>query len=196
VRSVAAAGLAAAALCLLPASAAAAESCAGQSAAIKKSNRAQVERALLCLVNVHRIDNGVAPVSLDTRLARAARKHSAQMVKRGFFSHFDKKLGGPSKRAGAAGYTGGVGENIAVWHVRPNALTLFNRWRTSSGHNDNMLSKQWTGAGMGVKKGMPSVGGKYGITGTQMFGAEPPDTTDTALDLCSGGPACVPPPAP
>ncbi|CAN5456929.1 hypothetical protein BH20ACT15_BH20ACT15_15710 [soil metagenome] len=52
---------------------------------INSLNRAQLDDSLLCLTNAHRVQSGVAPVALDTRLAVAARAHSEDMVARNYF---------------------------------------------------------------------------------------------------------------
>lgn len=174
----------------LPSSAAAAQGCLYGTDKASSKNRFNVERSLLCLTNVHRIRSGAKPLLLDTRLAKAARAHSADMAARGFFSHTTPEGADPSARATAAGYPGAAGENIATTSAGT-AFALFELWRTSTqGHNENMLNAAYKAAGFGVDPHCcPS--GFAGITGTQMFGFAQPDTDDDALDLYASSNSCA-----
>ena len=81
---------------------------------------------------------GLAPVALDTRLRGASRAHSVDMVARNYFDHTSPDGAGPDDRAAAAGYPGVVGENIAYNSVGT-IRVLFEAWRDSPGHEQNML---------------------------------------------------------
>jgi uncharacterized protein YkwD len=158
---------------------AAAEGCLHQDDVVSSSNQAQVERSLLCLANAVRRTAGLAPVLADRRLDSAARAHSADMVVRGYFSHTSPEGGSPGDRAQAAGYPGGAGENIAA-SSRGTAISVFSLWRTSPGHNANLLGS-YAATGLGAAPGFPS--GRGGITATQMFGRSTAQGGDTGLDL-------------
>ena len=191
--AIAAAVTTAAVTALAPASASAAEGCAFQELQASDKNQDKVERSLFCLTNLHRFRNGVATLKIDTRLATAARAHSADMTARGFFDHFsdpnNKEGTGPSARAAAFGYPFGAGENIAT-NTEGTALKLFQQWRDSPGHNQNMLGANYPAAGMGVSPQCCPAGGG-GVTGTQMFGVGPADTSDDALDLYASSSRCA-----
>lgn len=152
--------------------------CPHQSDRISNSNRAELEIGLLCLVNVHRIENGLVPLLLDTRLAAASRAHSEDMVKRDYFDHTSPDGRGPTQRARAAGYPSGVGENIA-YASDGTIRTLFILWKGSSGHNQNMLGSSYRATAVGLAVGRP--GGGYGITGGQLFGSSGANTGETGL---------------
>ena len=80
---------------------------------------------------------------------------------------------GPDKRAQAAGYptTATVAENL-VFGAPATPLFLFEAWRGSPGHNDNMLNPIWVTSGLGMATGQ---GGAYA---TQLFGnAQPGEST-------------------
>ena len=47
----------------------------------------RVESETLRLINVARADKGLKPVRLDLRLWRAARSHTGDMLRRGYFAH-------------------------------------------------------------------------------------------------------------
>jgi uncharacterized protein YkwD len=180
-------GALAAAAMLAPASASAGERCLFQGAHLY-AGPAKVERALLCLTNLHRLRSGAQPLQRDSRLAKAARAHSADMVSRDYFDHFTPEGAGPSERARAAGYPSGAGENIAA-NGTGTAFSLLDQWVHSSGHNRNMLSPSYRAGGFGVAAG--GVGGPRGITGTQDFGISAADTGDTALDLYASSGKCA-----
>jgi uncharacterized protein YkwD len=158
---------------------AAAEGCLYQGESANASNQVRVELSLLCLTNAVRGRAGLNGLAADPRLNAAARGHSADMVARGYFSH--NGLGGstPSDRALAAGYPGGVGENIAA-NSRGTAISVFSLWRASPGHNANLLGS-YSATGLGVAAGFP--GGRGGITATQMFGRAAAPGSDTGLEL-------------
>ncbi len=171
-----------------PSGAAAAPGCLYQSGGTR--DLAKLERSLFCLTNLHRHRSGLKLLSIDTRLAKAARGHSADMVARGFFSHVSPEGRGPSDRAAAAAYPGGAGENIAAGGGGPGSpLMLFELWRTSSGHNANMLNADYTAAGFGIVLRRP--GGGSGITGTQMFGFAAPNTRDTGMSFYTSSNRCA-----
>ncbi len=162
---------AAAAACMLaaPAPAAADPSCPLQNEPITAVNRDQLEVSMLCLTNAHRADAGLPALALDTRLAGAARGHAEDMVSRDYFDHVSPEGADSDDRAAAFGYPGGVGENIAYTSERT-IRALFNAWRNSTGHNENMLDPGYLAAGIGLAVGRP---GGSGITGVQMFGTAP-----------------------
>jgi uncharacterized protein YkwD len=158
---------------------AAAEGCLYQDQAVTSSDQARVERSLLCMANAVRNRSGLHLLIADPRLGGAARGHSADMVARGYFSHTGLDGSSPSDRAQAAGYPGGVGENIAA-SSQGTALSVFSLWRSSPGHNANLLGS-YVATGLGVAPGFP--GGRGGITATQMFGGAPARGNDAGLGL-------------
>ncbi len=181
--------VAATALVALPASASAAESCVFQFDKATDANQERLENSLLCLVNVYRLRSGLAALPKDTRLAAAARGHSDDMFNRNFFDHTNPDGAGPGTRAMAAGYPGGAGENIAM-NIEGHVFKLFDQWRNSPGHNQNMLSSFYRAAGFGVRRGCCPQGPE-GAIGTQKFGLAPANTVYTGLDLYANNEACA-----
>jgi uncharacterized protein YkwD len=158
---------------------AAAEGCLYQDEAVTSSNQARVERSLLCLANAVRARAGLALLQADPRLNVAARAHSTDMVERAYFSHTTPEGSDPGDRAAAAGYSPFVGENIAA-SSRGTAISVFSLWRSSPGHNANLLGA-YVATGLGVTPGFPS--GRGGITATQMFGRDAAQGSDTGRAL-------------
>ena len=136
-----------------------------------------LEQRIHDLVNRERQKHGLAPIDWDDALARIARKHSADMAKRGYFSHDSPEGHDFSNRYGAGGYTCRVpvgatvhlgGENI-FQNNRYNSVTTVNGrayydwnseediagstvrgWMNSPGHRKNILTPYWKREGIGV----------------------------------------------
>jgi uncharacterized protein YkwD len=174
---------------LAPSAATAREHCLFQNMKVSADNVGRVERSLFCLTNLHRVRNGLHPLRRDARLGAAAGAHSADMVARDYFGHFTPEGDGPGDRARASGYPGGAGENIAANGIG-SAFSLFDQWRNSSGHNQNMLNGFYRAAGFGIAPAFPGGGGP-GITGTQMFGITAANRDDSGLGLYASGARCA-----
>lgn len=116
----------------------------------------------LAFVNKYREALGILPFELDPRLVQAARRHSKDMVEKGFFSHESPLpgLASPSDRMRAAGYPGGGGENIA--YGAGTGEGTFWMWFNSPGHHKNMAGG-YTHFGVG----------RWNSHFTQNFGGSP-----------------------
>lgn len=131
-------------------------------------------------VNDHRGDHDRESLAYDNKLARIALGHSEDMADRDFFDHDNPDGLDPSERGeevgftchkelGGGWYSEGIAENIAQVYVfdgtiyyvggipRYTWLTeeqiaddIFNAWRTSPGHNQNMLEKDYGSEGIGI----------------------------------------------
>ena len=89
------------------------------------------------------------------------------MATNNYFSHEGQDGSTFSSRSTAAGYTGfPSGENIAAGNA--GAAGTFEQWRTSPGHNANMLGANFTQIGIGRATG----GGTYGSYWTNVFGGD------------------------
>src|SRR5437660_11847793 len=78
----------------LTAPAASARACAGAAVQPASASIASAEGAALCLVNQERERRGLRPLRTNARLAAAARDHSRDLVRRGYFEHgpFDRRI--------------------------------------------------------------------------------------------------------
>jgi hypothetical protein len=102
---------------------------------------------VMALVNEHRTANGLGPVCLDPLLNEAARAHSQDMLNNSYFDHTGLNGSKPWDRIQATGYDGSYySENIAFGYGT--AAEVFEGWRTSPGHNTNMLSASATEMGI------------------------------------------------
>ena len=101
-------------------------------------------------MNEARHANGVAPLRIDARLERAARKHSSAMLRTDTFAHgaFAARI----RRAGVRARR--VGENLA-WAVGPlaEAHTIVNLWLASPEHRANLLRTGYRTVGVGTRMG-------------------------------------------
>ncbi|MCI0688112.1 MAG: CAP domain-containing protein [Sporichthyaceae bacterium] len=126
--------------------------------------RSALESSVIKLTNAERKKEGcTSSLRTDSRLRTAARKHSADMARRDYFSHESPDGTSPWDRAEAAGYTNPSAENIA--HGYPTAKSVVAAWMASSGHRKNILNCDSKAVGVGVY-----LGGDGGPFWTQMFG--------------------------
>lgn len=97
-------------------------------------------RTLLEQINLYRQDNGLGPLRFDANLIRLARHHSFEMFRQKMLSHrnFDERFERADSRMCV--------ENVG-WNYRT-PLKLFDGWRRSSGHNQNMLKEGVTRVGI------------------------------------------------
>jgi uncharacterized protein YkwD len=129
-------------------------------------------------INEQRRSNGLSPLSYDASLASIARKHSADMARNNYFSHYNLQGLDPSDRATRGGYScyknygsyysTGLAENIMQnnlydsvtyyngiprydWNTQEEiAQSTVSGWMTSAGHRRNILTSTYDKEGIGV----------------------------------------------
>ena len=113
------------------------------------------ERRAFDLINAERRAHGHKPLIWDGELTHMARFHSENMARQNFFNHVDKDGLSTAGRADALGVQGwrALGENIAYnqGYDDPVAFAV-ERWMRSDKHRDNILSSEFTHAGLGVAR--------------------------------------------
>lgn len=120
------------------------------------------ENQMIELVNKERVSKGIKALILDERLRAIARGYSADMLRRGYFSHYSpegKTVADRSLDAGIDFLV--VGENLAY---APSVESAFGGLMNSAGHRANILSTDYNKVGIGVMDG-----GVYGKMFTQVF---------------------------
>lgn len=124
--------------------------------------RADLEVEMLGLLNQERKKRGLAPLRQDVALTAVARAHSADMFKRGYFSHSTPNGVDPFQRLRKAKvHYLFAGENLALAPTLSRAHTgLMN----SPGHRANILHTAYGKVGIGILKA-----GKHGLMVTQVF---------------------------
>lgn len=109
----------------------------------------------------------VRPLTVDSRLTRAARDFAQLMANRDFFDHNSPDGADPGDRITAAGYPWrAYGENIAAGH--DGAIAVVNGWLASAGHCKNLMSPTYTQVGLGYAF---NAGSRYGSYWVQDFAA-------------------------
>lgn len=120
------------------------------------------EDAMVELVNKERTTKGLKALVFDSRLRDVARRHSEDMFKKGYFSHYSPEGENVADRASIAEIDFLViGENLAY---APNVTLAHQGLMNSEGHRANILSQDFGKIGIGVVDG-----GVYGKMFTQVF---------------------------
>lgn len=119
------------------------------------------EQLMLELINSERAKKGVKPLIADSRLVKAARLKSQDMIDNDYFAHESAKYGAPSELVAAQGVSYHcVGENLAVSGTVQQAHRGL---MGSPGHRQNILNPQFRLIGIGIIKG------RRGVTVSQEF---------------------------
>jgi uncharacterized protein YkwD len=133
--------------------------------------------ATLCLLNGERADHGLAPLSVDVRLADAATVYAADLVAGTYFSHTGRDGSSVLDRIKRSGYLPRgaafvLGENLA-WGSGALATpaAIMNAWMNSPGHRANILNSDFREVGVGVVAGNPRRADGRGATFATEFGA-------------------------
>jgi uncharacterized protein YkwD len=99
-------------------------------------------------MNAVRKSHGLPGLRVDLHLVRAARGHSSDMMRRGYFAH-----GFVAGRAVAAGARGPLfGEDLA-WATGLTAQWVVDRWLASPSHRAVLLRPGFRRVGIGVVYG-------------------------------------------
>ena len=131
---------------------------------VSGSSAAQFSRAsesgILNAMNQVRVAAGLRPLRFDGKLHAAARTHSADMIRRGYFGHgaFSRRMSGFHVRASV------VGENLA-WGTGPYsaAKTVVQEWLASPEHRANLLNGKWREIGVSAVHVESAPGAYHGL---------------------------------
>ncbi|MFH9613347.1 sigma-70 family RNA polymerase sigma factor [Streptomyces pratensis] len=114
----------------------------------KEPSAPSVTEEVIALVNTERVKQGCGAVSGDSLLAKAASRHSADMVARDYFAHTSPDGTDPGARITAVGYRWSTyGENIAKG--QRTAAAVMDSWMNSEGHRANILNCAFKEIGVG-----------------------------------------------
>jgi uncharacterized protein YkwD len=135
---------------------------AAASKAPREAPTVRLGRAAVCLLNRRRAARGMPRLRINRRLSRAARRHTRDMVRRGYFGHTSPRGVDMLSRIKRTGYLGGgvrswtVGENIAWGQKhRGSPRSIVRAWMRSSGHRHNILNPGFREMGIGVVAAAP-----------------------------------------
>ncbi|WP_326560445.1 CAP domain-containing protein [Micromonospora sp. NBC_01796] len=121
------------------------------------------EAQVVEIVNQERAANGCSSVSMNNKLAEAARLHSEDQAAHDKMSHDGSDGSSFVDRAKEAGYNNPMSENVAMGYASPTAV--MDGWMNSQGHRTNILNCDAKAIGVGIAAN--SAGRLYW---TQMFG--------------------------
>jgi uncharacterized protein YkwD len=110
----------------------------------------RAESRLTVMINGFRAAHGLGPLRVDAKLQRAARSHSRDMLRRGYFAHgaFAARLHGFGVRAHP------LGENLAWGSGRMGeARAVLRIWLRSPEHRANLLRPRFHRIGLGMPVG-------------------------------------------
>jgi uncharacterized protein YkwD len=161
---------------LLPASGVAGSGgCRGANKMPAQLSGGELRAATLCLINRTRHRHGLGSLHSNSKLRKAASRHSADMVRRDYFSHYSPGGGSIQTRIGGSGYLSGArsylyGEIIGGGTGgRATPAHVMSAWMHSGAHRSAILTGAFNDAGVGVAKGFPGRGSS-GATFTVDFG--------------------------
>jgi uncharacterized protein YkwD len=139
---------------------------AGASSQAPATTMSALEQGVLDDVNALRHDHGLASLRYSTKLAAAARAHSVEMARRGYFSHdsangssFDKRLARYYPLRGTRYWS--VGENLLWSSPDVDAMGALNMWLDSPEHRRILLTARWREIGLSAVH-VASAPGTYG----------------------------------
>jgi uncharacterized protein YkwD len=139
--------------------------CAAAQTTIVHTSRAQLQRAVVCLVNQQRNGRGLPGLRESSRLNRSAQGWTNVMVTHRNFSHGADF----AARISAVGFDwSNVGENIATGYATPTAVVK--AWMASTGHCQNILNPMYRYVGTGVSDNSIAGYSTRAGTWTQDFG--------------------------
>jgi uncharacterized protein YkwD len=139
--------------------------CAAARRTIAHASRAELQRAVVCLINHQRHHRGLPGLRESSRLNRSAQGWTNVMVSHRYFSHGADF----AARISAVGFDwSNVGENIATGYATPARVVA--AWMASKGHCQNILNPDYSYVGTGVSD--RSIAGYSTLSGTwtQDFG--------------------------
>ncbi len=160
------------------------------------------EAAFFALLNDYRAANGLSRLTLSTNLDRGATWIIEDMAPNHYFAHTDSLGRTPYQRGLDCGYPEGAGENLAGGWNWDTAQEVFDAWKASSGHNQNMLGSFYTQVGIAR---LYDANADYGWYWATTFGAandstsgaqSAPSPTPTATTVAPTSTPTAPPAAP
>jgi uncharacterized protein YkwD len=142
------------------------------------SNIAQLNAAILCLVNAERADNGLPALNHVAELDQSSQGMCQRMVTEHFFAHETPDGKTVVDRVKPTGYIPNsgdwvVGENLA-WGsgALSTPQAIVNGWMNSPGHRANILAPDYKDIGMATCNGSPMTTNSGGTVYVNNFGAK------------------------
>jgi uncharacterized protein YkwD len=146
------------------------------------------EARFVGLLNLYRLKNGLSPIVVSKSGVESTRWHAQDMIQKNYFSHTEPSGRNFFERAGVFKFPA-WSENIAAGSS--SAEKTFCQWKTSPGHNINMLKARHVSAGIGHVQGGP-----YRSYWSNNFGPKvedvllPPLSEDSSCEKPQSLPSC------
>ena len=142
------------------------------------------ESAFLVLINNYRAQNSLGPLTASYMLTRASAWKSKDLATNNYFAHDDlARTWSQRIRDCSYGFNTYLGENIAAGYTT--AQAVFDGWKSSPGHNANMLGANYTTIGIGRYFVQGSTYGWYWTTDFGGFSDGWATATDTTAPIGS-----------
>jgi uncharacterized protein YkwD len=129
-------------------------------------------RALFRLQNAERRRHGLRHLRPSRKLAKAARRHGRDMIRKHYFGHLSRGRRDVVDRVASTGYNRGrrfaAQENLYWWSVKRSPNQVLGAWLASSVHRAAILHPGWQHFGLAAM--MRSPFGQGGITVVGVFG--------------------------
>jgi uncharacterized protein YkwD len=110
---------------------------------------ARMADATLTAINAERTQRGMAPLSPDPRLTKAALAHACDSAARNRMDHEGSDGSDLGDRVERQGYDfRAIAENVAAGYPSPAAVVQ--GWMNSSGHRRNILTRNADDVGLGI----------------------------------------------
>jgi len=118
------------------------------------SGLARLEADLVRTVNAWRRARNLAPLARLPELDAVARKHSADMVTRGYFAHDTPEGANPVDRIQAGGVEDFslAGENVGMTSRADPNTEIFQGWLASPDHYENLVAPAFNATGVGIAR--------------------------------------------
>lgn len=111
----------------------------------------QLDGAILTRMNAVRAAHGLSPLRANEQLAIAARHHSVEMTRGGYFAHVSADgapfAGRVREWYQMVGHRWAVGENLLWSTPTIGGLQVVELWLASPGHRANILRRDWHDVG-------------------------------------------------
>lgn len=128
------------------------------------------ELDLLAGTNKARVEQGLAPLSENPKLAAAAQKKAQFMFEKNFWAHFAPDGTSPWTFIKSAGYNYSyAGENLAKGFT--NSQDIVSAWLASPSHRENLLSANYKEIGFAIQEG--TLQGEDTVLVVQLFASQP-----------------------
>lgn len=103
----------------------------------------------VALINDYRKSKGRPPLEVDSRLSAIAQETANELARRDTLRTDMHTSQGIARRLSKANYSAGrAAENLGAGY--PTLVLAIDGWKSSSGHNKNLLNRQMTHAGIGL----------------------------------------------